>query len=183
MGWVWSDDDNSDVLPRSSERCSTTKVVKSQCRTEEVQSGKFVRKCEKTEELLRNCVGKPVEVLQSNKEYTEEDITDEVLKGRSIPFNSSDRGVFDFPGLRNDIEVIERNLFGGLSRFFDTAEEMRNGFFDVFTKSPSIFDAESSSPSMKRGVPIEEYRRPEAYPKSKEKESGETDFTALAKDV
>ncbi|KAG4928512.1 hypothetical protein JHK85_054998 [Glycine max] len=91
-------------------------------RTEEVESGKFVRKCEKTEEILRNCIGKPAEVLQSNKEYTEEDITDEVLKGRSVPFSSSDGGVFDFPGLRNDIEVMERNLLGGLSRFFDTAE-------------------------------------------------------------
>ncbi|KAL2345323.1 hypothetical protein Fmac_006608 [Flemingia macrophylla] len=184
MGWVWRDD-NSDDHGRddSSERCSTTKVVKSQCRTEEVESGKFVRKCEKTEELLRNCVGKPVEVLQSDKEYTEEDITDEVLNGRSIPYSSADSGVFDLPGLRNDIEAMERNLLGGLSRFFDAAEEMKNGFFDVFVKSPSIFDAESSSPSVRRGIPIEEYRRPEAYPKSKEKESGDTDLSALAKDV
>lgn len=67
-------------------------------------------------------LSRPAEVLQSNKEYTEEDITDEVLKGRSVPFSSSDGGVFDFPGLRNDIEVMERNLLGGLSRFFDTAE-------------------------------------------------------------
>ncbi|TKY61896.1 hypothetical protein E2542_SST11749 [Spatholobus suberectus] len=184
MGWVWRDDTSDDHRRDiSSERYSTTKVVKSQCRTEEVESGKFVRKCEKTEEILRNCVGKPVEVLQSNKEYTEEDITDEVLRGRSIPFSSSDRGVFDFPGLRNDIEVMERNLFGGLSRFFEAAEEMKNGFFDVFAKSPSIFDAESSSPSMRRGITIEEYRRPEAYPKSKEKESADIDFAAMAKDV
>ncbi|KAH1195472.1 hypothetical protein GmHk_19G055985 [Glycine max] len=113
MGWVWRDD-ISDGLRRD--------VSSELCRTEEVESGKFVRKCEKTEEILRNCIGKPAEVLQSNKEYTEEDITDEVLKGRSVPFSSSDGGVFDFPGLRNDIEVMERNLLGGLSRFFDTAE-------------------------------------------------------------
>ncbi|KAG5055777.1 hypothetical protein AAZX31_03G184100 [Glycine max] len=182
MGWVWKDDNSDDVRrDNSSERCATTKVVKSQCRTEEVETGKFVRKCEKTEEILRNCIGKPAEVLQSNKEYTEEDITDEVLKGRSVPFSSSDgaSGVFDFPGLQNDIEVMERNLLSGLSHFFDAA----NGFFDVFSKSPSIFDAESSSPSVRRGIPIEEYRRPEAYPKSKEKESGDTDFVAMAKDV
>lgn len=118
-------------------------------------------------------------MLQSNKEYTEEDITDEVLKGRSIPFNnSSDGGMFEFPGLRNDIEVMERNLFGGLSRFFDAAEEIKNGFFDVFAQSP-----ESSSPSRRRGIPIEEYRRAEADPKYKEKESGDSDFVALAKDV
>ncbi|WVZ07223.1 hypothetical protein V8G54_020569 [Vigna mungo] len=59
MGWVWSDDNSDDVRPDiSSEGCSITRVVKSQCRTEEVESGKFVRKCEKTEELLRNCIGK-----------------------------------------------------------------------------------------------------------------------------
>ncbi|ESW34991.1 hypothetical protein PHAVU_001G197500 [Phaseolus vulgaris] len=181
MGWVWRDD-NSDDLRRdnSSEGCSTTKVVKSQCRTEEVESGKFIRKCEKTEELLRNCIGKPVEVLQSNKEYTEEDITDEVLKGRSVPYSSSDRGMFDFPGLRNDMEVMERNLFGGLSRFLESAEEMTNDFFDAFGKSPRIFDAESSSPSVRRGIP--NARRPEAS-KTQEKESGDTDYVSLAQDV
>ncbi|KAG4396524.1 hypothetical protein GLYMA_19G201366v4 [Glycine max] len=93
-------------------------------------------------------------MLQSNKEYTEEDITDEVLKGRSVPFSSSDGGVFDFPGLRNDIEVMERNLLES-----------------------------SSVPSVRRGIPIEEYRRPETYPKSNENESGDTDFVAMAKDV
>ncbi|KOM39558.1 hypothetical protein LR48_Vigan03g294000 [Vigna angularis] len=182
MGWVWSDD-NSDDLRRdiSSEGCSTTRVVKSQCRTEEVESGKFVRKCEKTEELLRNCIGKPVEVLQSNKEYTEEDITDEVLKGRSVPSSSSDRGVFDFPGLRNDIEVMERNLFHGLGRFLESAEEMTNDFFDVFGKSSRIFDAESSSPSVRREIPVAS--RPEAYPKTQQKESGDTDYVSVAQDV
>ncbi|KAJ1392759.1 hypothetical protein SESBI_35586 [Sesbania bispinosa] len=187
MGWVWSDDDNDNQLNtrNSAERCSTKKIVRSQCRTEEVESGKFIRKCEKTEEVLRNCIGRPVEVLQSNKEYTEEDVTDEVLKGGSVTFSSSnsssDRGVFDFPGLRSDIEVMERNLFGGLNRFFEAAEEMKNGFFDVFAHA---IDAESSSSSpMRRGIPIEEYHRQKAYPKSKEKESTDTDFTSMAKDV
>ncbi|XP_027352562.1 uncharacterized protein LOC113863248 [Abrus precatorius] len=186
MGWVWSEDNSDNLQLGDSERCSTTKVVKSQCRTEEVQSGKFVRKCEKTEELLRNCVGRPVEVLQSNKEYTEEDITHEVLRGGSIPFSSSnsssDHGVFDFPGLRSDIETLERNLFGGIYRFFEAADEMKNGFFDVFANPPGI-NAESSSPSMRRGIPIEENRPPEAHPRSKEKESADTDFSAMAKDV
>jgi len=123
---------------------------------------------------------RPVEVLQSNKEYTEEDITDEVLKGRSVPYSSSDRGVFDFPGLRNDMEVMERNLFGGLSRFLESAEGMTNDFFDAFGKSPRIFDAESSSPSVRRGIP--NARRPEAS-KTQEKESGDTDYVSLAQDV
>lgn len=128
---------------------------------------------------------RPVEVLQSNNEYTEEDVTDEVVKGGSVTFGSSSRSsdghVFDFPGLRSDIEVMERSLFGGLSRFFDAAEEMKNGFFDVFG---NVLDAESpSSSSMRRGIPIEEYNRQEASPKPQEKEPVDTDFAALAKDV
>ena len=77
MGWVWKDDEPdqinssaSDVsdfpnpkASRSGDRCSTRKVVKSQCRTEEVEPGKFIRKCEKTEEVLRNCVGKYVSIF------------------------------------------------------------------------------------------------------------------------
>ncbi|OIW05180.1 hypothetical protein TanjilG_19811 [Lupinus angustifolius] len=188
MGWVWHDDDvEHNALSSShdvtSEQCSTRKIVKSQCRTEEVEPGKFIRKCEKTEELLRDCVGRPAEVVQSNKEYTEEDVTNEVLKGGSITFGSSHNGALDFPGLRSDIEAMERNLFGGLSRFFETAEQMTNGFFDV-VNSPHIFDAESSSPPpTRRGIPIEEYHGQEAFPKPKEKESIDTDFAAMAKDI
>ncbi|MCI85574.1 hypothetical protein A2U01_0106853, partial [Trifolium medium] len=39
MGWVWSDDDNNNddsqrsLSSGSDERCSTRKIVKSQCRT------------------------------------------------------------------------------------------------------------------------------------------------------
>ena len=194
MGWIWSDDDNSDdsqlnnASSGSDERCSTRKITKSQCRTEEVEPGKFVRKCEKTEELLKSCVGRPVEVVQSNKEYTEEDITEEVRRGGSTIFgssnSSSDHGVFDFPGLRSDLEGMERDIFGGLSRFFEAAEEMKNGFFDVIVKGPPTFEEESSPSSpMRRGVPIEEYGRQEIRPRSKYVESADTDFATLAKDV
>lgn len=48
---------------------------------------------------------RPVEVLQSNKECTEDDVTDQVLKG-SFPLGSSEQGALDFPGLRSDIEAI-----------------------------------------------------------------------------
>lgn len=65
MGWVWRDDEDDnkstagDINPRSvGERCSTRKVMKTQCKTEEVEPGKFVRKCEKTEQLLRYCAGR-----------------------------------------------------------------------------------------------------------------------------
>ncbi|TYK25344.1 uncharacterized protein E5676_scaffold352G004830 [Cucumis melo var. makuwa] len=73
MGWVWIDDtgdldssavdgakfDNS-TYPSSSDRCSTRNVVRSHCKTEEVEPGKFVRKCERTEEILRDCIGRTV---------------------------------------------------------------------------------------------------------------------------
>jgi hypothetical protein len=68
MGWVWRDDeedefDSSAGGVSSGERCSTRKVVKSQCRTEEVEPGKFIRKCEKTEQVLKECVGKYVSIF------------------------------------------------------------------------------------------------------------------------
>lgn len=73
MGWVWRDDGDDADSPITGEaarygssggsagpgdRCSTRKVVKSRCRTEEVEPRKFVRKCERTEEILRDCVGR-----------------------------------------------------------------------------------------------------------------------------
>lgn len=65
MGWVWRYDEEDEIDSSaggvsSGKRCSTRKVVKSQCRTEEVERGKFIRKCEKTEQVLRECVGKYV---------------------------------------------------------------------------------------------------------------------------
>ncbi|CAL1396131.1 unnamed protein product [Linum trigynum] len=71
MGWVWKDDDESEEFKSSSsageieaykkqssdEVCSTRKVVRSNCKTEEVEPGKFLRKCEKTEEVLREFLG------------------------------------------------------------------------------------------------------------------------------
>ncbi|CAL9026227.1 unnamed protein product [Prunus brigantina] len=190
MGWVWRDDEDDnnstagDINPRSDgERCSTRKVVKTQCKTEEVEPGKFVRKCEKTEQLLRDCAGRPVEVVQSNKEYTEDDVTEEVLKG-SVYLGSSQHGAFDFPGLRSDIEDIERTFMGGLSRFFDAAEEMRNGFFSAFGV-PRIFDEgpSCSLPSKRQEVPIEGGQQ-EAFPKANGgNDSGQVDLSGLARDV
>ncbi|KAA8518439.1 hypothetical protein F0562_015913 [Nyssa sinensis] len=192
MGWVWKDEsddlqagDGSDfesTNSRSGDRCFTKTIVKSQCRTEEVEPGKFVRKCEKTEQILRDCVGRPSEVVQSNKEYTEEDVTDQVVKG-SFPLGSSELGTFDFPGLRNDIESIERSLLGGLGRFFEAAEDMKNGFFNVFG-APHLYDRDSSSSSSGRqGIPIEDHPPKEASPKLNNPESGDVDLSGLARDV
>ncbi|XP_068342186.1 fra a 1-associated protein-like [Pyrus communis] len=191
MGWVWRDDEEGDsnssaldINPRSDgERCSTRKVVKTQCKTEEVEPGKFMRKCEKTEQLLRDCAGRPVEVVQSNKEYTEDDVTDEMLK-RSVTFGSSQHGAFDFPGLQSDIEDIDRNFMGGLNRFFEAAEELKSGFFSAFG-TPHIFDEGPSCPlpSRRREVPMEGHRQQEAFPKASDGDSGQVDLSGLARDV
>ncbi|XP_039022662.1 fra a 1-associated protein [Hibiscus syriacus] len=180
MGWVWKDepDDAVDVTAGEGDRCSTSKVVRSNCKTEEIEPGKFVRKCEKTEEVLRECVGRPVEVLQSNKEYTEEDVTEQMLKG-NFSSGSHGEGSFEFPGLRSDLEAIEREFFGGVNRFFDAAEEMRKSFFDAFG---DFYGRESSSlPSPRRGIPVEDHPQKKASPKRDE--SGRIDLSGLAKDV
>ncbi|XP_002524090.2 fra a 1-associated protein [Ricinus communis] len=200
MGWVWRDDDEKEEFSSSSiggdiseyknknnnpnysspsdKVCSTRKVVKSQCKTEEVEPGKFVRKCEKSEEILRECLGEPVEVLKSNKEYTEDDVTDLVAKGSST-LGKFDNSPFDFPGLRSDIEGLERHFLGGIGRLFEAAEQMRSSIFYTFGE----LYKENSSPSPSRGIPIEDYSRREASPKARETESGNVDLSGLAKDV
>lgn len=199
MGWVWRDDGDgggdggdppasggiaeyggSGGSAGTGDRCSTRKVVKSRCRTEEVEPGKFIRKCERTEEILRDCVGRPVEVVQSNKEYTEDDVTEQVLRG-SFPAGSSDHGVFDLPGLHSDIDAIGRNFFGNLDRFFEAAEEMKKGLFGMFD-GPSLHDGDSSWSSMRQGVPIEEPSPRGKSPGANEPDSG-LDFSGIAKDV
>ncbi|KAI4319552.1 hypothetical protein MLD38_033137 [Melastoma candidum] len=189
MGWVWRDDEGDADSAASGDisryggapdRCSTRKIVKSHCRTEEVEPRKFIRKCEKTEEILRDCIGKPVEVVQSNKEYTEDDVTEQVLKGSSS-LGSSDHAIFDFPGLQNDIDAIGRSFLGNIDRFFQAAEEMKKGFFGVFDDSPYA-NRERSPSSWRRGIPIEDPRPKEYNPSPGEQESS-LDFSGIAKDV
>ncbi|KAK3007095.1 hypothetical protein RJ639_016973 [Escallonia herrerae] len=176
MGWVWQHEDDAvsgtandfeASNPRSADRSSTRKVVSVKCRTEEVEPGKFVKK--------------PSDVVQSNKEYTEEDVTDQMVKG-SFPLESPEHGLFDFPGLRSDMEAIERSIFGGMSRFFEAAEEMKNGFFNVFG-DPHMYDGDSSSSSSRRrGIPIEGHHQKEAS-REPDNNDGYVDLPGLARDV
>ncbi|KAL9662112.1 hypothetical protein QQ045_026940 [Rhodiola kirilowii] len=203
MGWVWRDEPEDDgknyvrpsspsgeisVLGRpeskSGEICSTRRIVKSQCRTEEVEAGKFIRKCEKTAQILKDCLGRPAEVVQTNKEYTEEDVTDEMLnkKPSSFPFNHSDDGPFDFPGLRNDIESIERSFFNNIKSFFDAADDIKNGFFSVFG-TPNVGDWESSTSAPRRGIPVEGFPSKPPSHKSESSDLGSIDLSGLASDV
>lgn len=124
---------------------------------------------------------RPSEVVQSNKEYTEEDITDQVVKG-SFSTGSSPSETFPFPGLRSDIDAIEKGIFSSMHRFFDAAEEMRNGFFSAFG-TPHIYDRESQAlPSTRRGIPIEGNPAKDASPKPGDID-GHVDLSGMAKDV
>ncbi|KAL6585529.1 hypothetical protein OROMI_002173 [Orobanche minor] len=182
MGWLWKDEDSGYISSSSgndnSHRCATRKVVSSQCRTEEVKPGKFIRKCEKTEQIFKDCVGRPSEMVESNKEYTEEDVTDQMVKGSSrLEFGGNISSYF--PGLRSDIEAIERDLFGGMNRFLEAAEDMKNEFFSS-VGVPRISDKDGSS-SQKRGVHTEDAPGQEALPKNSL--DGDVDLSGLAKDI
>ncbi|GER44818.1 Mal d 1-associated protein [Striga asiatica] len=173
MGWLWKNDGTDNVSSSSGDHGgdhrATRKVVSSQCRTEEVEPGKFIRKCEKTEQIFKDCIGRPSEMVQSTKEYTEEDVTEQMTKG---PFPSESY----FPGLRRDIEGIEQDLFGGMSRFFEAAEDLKNEFFSSIgvPKRPS---------SGERGIHVEGSPQQEALPSNDSGVDGDVDLSSLAKDV
>ncbi|WOL15308.1 hypothetical protein Cni_G24089 [Canna indica] len=162
MGWKWVEDEepsgrgfgdlvspnlnpNLDRHVEDDGRLPTRRVVRSTCHTEEVEPGRFVRKCDKTEQILRDCVGRPAEVVESKTEHTEDDVTDEVTKGLAS-FDSPLVEPFNFPGLRRDIEGIERSLFSGIGDFLEAAEEMTHEFFKSFDH-PSWHRRESARSS------------------------------------
>lgn len=117
--------------------------------------------------------------MQSNKEYTEEDVTDEVMKASS-PLSSEFMRPFELPGLRSDIEAIERGVFGGINRFFEAAEEIRNEF-SRFLNDPSSF--EGSSSSRRREIPLEDHLSKQSKTTQHNSESGHVDISGLARDV
>lgn len=117
-------------------------------------------------------------MVQSNKEYTEEDVTDQMVKG-SFSFEFGEPGSSYFPGLRSDIEAIERSFFGGINRFFEAAEGMKNDFFNS-VGVPHIVDKDSRS-SHEHGIRIEGAPHKEALPRNNP--DGDVDLSGLARDV
>ncbi|CAH8387225.1 unnamed protein product [Eruca vesicaria subsp. sativa] len=193
MGWVWRDDEDASNAGRNDVtnhqtlgdsaaevNCSTSTVVRSKCKTEEVEPGKFVRKCDKTEEILRHCFGKPSEVVQSTTEHTEEDVTDQMVRGSTLP-NQFEENPLNFPGLRSDLEDIERHFFSGMKGFIEAAEEIGSSLFDIM--------GDHHHSTTKRGIPIEEHPKIEEHRSNDENvtkqpfSSGEIDLSGLAKDV
>ncbi|OAY73234.1 uncharacterized protein LOC109712350 [Ananas comosus] len=177
MGWKWVDDEEPSKIvssgrgfgdvgevvnpnPRSREEdhCSTRRVVRSRCRTEEVEPGRFIKKCERTQETLRDCIGRPAEVVESETEHSEEDVTDEVKRG-SFSLESPTIVPFPFPGLQSDIEALERGFFGGLSNFLEEAERMTSEFFKSFGV-PSSCERETSPFGQRRQLEKENPTNP-----------------------
>lgn len=130
-------------------------------------------------------LSRPTEVVESNNEYTEEDVTGQMVGG-SFPVDSSEHGSFKFPGLRgglhNDLEAIERSIFGSMKDFFDAAEEMKSGFFKAFG-TPRLYDTDSPpSSSNRQGIPIEVPPSKQASTKQSNPD-GNVDLFGLARDV
>lgn len=118
---------------------------------------------------------RPAELVQSNKEYTEDDVTDQMTKG------SVEAGVFSFPGLQSDIEAMEKGFLGGFQSFIEAAEDMKNGIFDAFG-IPQIYDSDSSSINKGWQIPRHDHPRKEGPPKPR-KSDGEVDLSSIVRDV
>uniref|UniRef100_J3L4I3 Uncharacterized protein n=2 Tax=Oryza brachyantha TaxID=4533 RepID=J3L4I3_ORYBR len=65
------------------------------------------------------------------------------MKSGSVSLGFPTNEPFAFPGLRSDIEALEKGLFGSIGSFLDEAERMTNDFVKSFG-APSIHDRESS---------------------------------------
>lgn len=121
---------------------------------------------------------RPSEVVQSTTEHTEEDVTDQMVRGGSSPANQFEENPLNFPGLRSDLDDIERHFFSGMKSFFDAAEEMKSSLFDIM--------GDYDSNNTVRGIPpiqdhpkIDDENAATRQPFS----SGEIDLSGLAKDV
>ncbi|PWZ30542.1 hypothetical protein Zm00014a_031872 [Zea mays] len=187
MGWRWHDDDGDsgrglggvpDLAGGGGDgaQCATRRVVQSRCHTEEVEPGRFVRKCEKTEQLLRDCVGRPSELVESKTENTEEDVTEEMKSG-SLSLGFPRNEPFAFPGLRSDMEALEKDFFGSLGNVLDEAERMANSFVRSFGFPP----AHDSGSSPFRRQPAE--RHIEEDTAKNKTESDYSEFRSKISDV
>ncbi|KAL2900967.1 Transcription factor FER-LIKE IRON DEFICIENCY-INDUCED TRANSCRIPTION FACTOR [Bienertia sinuspersici] len=87
---------------------------------------------------------------------------------------------FEFPGLRSDIEGIERSVSGSIGRFFEAADAMSNEFFRLID-DPSLFGGASSSSSRRQEIPIE--RNKQQKNTQNKLDSGDIDISGLARDV
>ncbi|KAJ7565643.1 hypothetical protein O6H91_02G068700 [Diphasiastrum complanatum] len=151
------------------ENCSYTKVRRSQCSiVQDPESGKPMKRCERTKELLRRCSGRPVEVVESITETTEEDLSSDLINGQDgttkidegpedlhkffsdedyLKFSKPVPNFFDYKDEQSD------QLLGGFEDFLHAAEEMVSKIFghlgvysqDHGSGSSSLFPGDSLS--------------------------------------
>ncbi|KAL6575201.1 hypothetical protein OROMI_012486 [Orobanche minor] len=197
MGWVWKNDDDGSSNVSSANKvtefhrssnpigdgqCATVKVVEAQCLTEELEPRKFIRKCKKTEQLFNVCVGRPIEMIQSNTEYMEEDVTEQMVKGSSpLELAEHQHEPLYFPVLPSYNNEATEPISSLGVRFLQAAQEMRNQFFKA-VDVPHIFDNIRPPPDKKCGIPTEGRSPSEAFT-GKNSDIGDDEFSGVAKDV
>ncbi|CAM6109985.1 unnamed protein product [Calypogeia fissa] len=105
------------------EGCMYTTLRKTICSLEKDDSGKPVQKCEKTEQLLRKCAGRPAEVVDFKLEATEEDASTS-QRALSLDYDSSAGRGYATP-----FQWQERR-FGGLGGDATSEEYPFRGLFE-----------------------------------------------------
>lgn len=114
--------------------------------------------------------------MESKTENTEEDVTEEMKNG-SLSLGFPRNEPFTFPGLRSDMEALEKGFFGSLGSVLDEAEQMTNNFIRSFGFPPA-HDRESS-PFPRQ--PVE--RHVEEGTAKKTKEGDYSEFSSKISDV
>eukprot|EP00252_Welwitschia_mirabilis_P019163 TRINITY_DN4372_c0_g1_i1.p1 TRINITY_DN4372_c0_g1~~TRINITY_DN4372_c0_g1_i1.p1 ORF type:complete len:189 (+),score=38.09 TRINITY_DN4372_c0_g1_i1:130-696(+) len=114
----------------SGEKCNIRRVFQTKCRTEEVEPGKFVNKCERIEKLFKECDGRPPENVETRVEYTEDvPSNNAVYESHILPKLEP----FIPPILHDEIDNFQHNVFGGLESFLQQLESMRENLFGIFS--------------------------------------------------
>ncbi|XP_078176437.1 mal d 1-associated protein [Carex rostrata] len=123
--------------------CVTRQIIRQRCAPEEVEPGKRVYRCEKTVQTLRDCIGRPTEMIDSQTEITEHDMNEHWYHGLDISAeqsSSSSSGNWDrnlMQELDNAIGGVEKmtEIMEGVDRIMEGAEKITNSLFG-FLSSP-----------------------------------------------
>lgn len=80
------------------------------------------------------------------------------MKSGSLSLGFPTNEPFAFPGLRSDIEALEKGLFGSLGSILNEAERMTNDFFKSFSfpsthgREPSPFPRQPAEKHIEEGT-------------------------------
>lgn len=181
--------------------CSYAKSSRSRCFLDHNSEGKLVKKCEKSERLLRQCIGKPREILESTTQYTEEDAPhgwtleaslDKQKELHPFPFDmpSLPHGSSQTPSLP-DMQPFSKGLEDGFEIFIHAAEETMNSVFNQLGIYSHDEERETKSHGSGKRIPSEGYGRkwggsgsshvPSSPPQNRVP-SKTPDFTSFSKD-